>query len=167
MAPPQPPTNVDISGLLAACWLAPAGGGGGGGGAAGVRVWNLDSGEALSVGGVRGGGQWVGPIAAQGRLRLQAHVQDPASYSWHDNHGQNRETAGGALEAAPSGRRTRLPVLRFARRFTAARTTVLLPPGWTLVRASAPVSPERLLDESPWLQFTSECQRFWAPTAPQ
>eukprot|EP01047_Picozoa_sp_COSAG01_P128268 COSAG01_NODE_57609_length_311_cov_0.731132_1_plen_68_part_10 len=68
MAPPQPPTNVDISGLLAARWLAPAGGGGGG--AAGVRVWNLDSGEALSpVGGVRGGGMWAGPIAAQGRLR--------------------------------------------------------------------------------------------------
>jgi hypothetical protein len=22
------------------------------------------------------------------------------------------------------------------------------------------VSPKRLLDESPWLQFTSECQRF-------
>jgi hypothetical protein len=25
------------------------------------------------------------------------------------------------------------------------------------------VSPKRLLDESPWLQFTSECQRFEPP----
>jgi hypothetical protein len=23
--------------------------------------------------------------------------------------------------------------------------------------------PKRLLDASPWLQFTSECQRFWLP----
>jgi arylsulfatase A-like enzyme len=29
------------------------------------------------------------------------------------------------------------------------------------------VSLKRLLDESPWLHFTSECQRFWPPTAPQ
>jgi hypothetical protein len=28
------------------------------------------------------------------------------------------------------------------------------------------VRPKRLLDKSPWLQFTSECQRF-DPTAPQ
>eukprot|EP01047_Picozoa_sp_COSAG01_P011529 COSAG01_NODE_506_length_16125_cov_5.130912_4_plen_79_part_00 len=32
---------------------------------------------------------------------------------------------------------------------------------------SAPVSLKRLLDESPWLHFTSECQRLWPPTAPQ
>jgi hypothetical protein len=31
--------------------------------------------------------------------------------------------------------------------------------GWAHKLATK-VSPKRLLDESPWLQFTSECQRF-------
>ena len=29
--------------------------------------------------------------------------------------------------------------------------------------AAVTVSPKRLLDDSPWLQSTSECQRFWPP----
>ena len=61
-------------------------------------------------------GSVVGPLDPQGRLRLSATVTDAASY-----------------------RTGEVGELVFSREFSAARTTVLLPAGYTLARATVPV----------------------------
>ena len=76
---------------------------------------SLDSGERLAVEQTAEGSA-VGPLDPQGRLRLSATVTDAASY-----------------------RTGEVGELVFSREFSAARTTVLLPAGYTLARATVPV----------------------------
>lgn len=79
---------------------------------AAMSVTNLDTGADMKVDYAAG---TVGPISPYGRLRLSTSVSDATAYS----------TAGSELV--------------FTRVFSAPRTTVLLPPGYTLVKATVPV----------------------------
>ena len=76
---------------------------------------SLDSGERLEVEQTAEGSA-IGPLDPQGRLRLSATVTDADNYRTGD-----------------------VGELVFSREFSAARTTVLLPAGYTLARATVPV----------------------------